>query len=253
MNLILTTQARCEDNGRHRLQWNIDSGAVFDRVHAWSDHWRLRCATTEAEKGKACKAVTNVVPPASPGNARFEEEKERKHVGTRGAKCARDAQHAVTASCSQECGSLEFRWSASDAGVLDVAQSSQLMPVSSDLHRAFLADPERRSTSLLHVAAASSSAKWFRSLSMPMTHVCCHYEHISTEEVPNCHGTRCTHKIVAGQDPCSCRATLACWGQQGNHGHLIGRQESQELCVIALEKSTICDMVFQFAMCRCSV
>jgi hypothetical protein len=28
-----------------------------------SNHWSIRCCTGEAEKSKACKAVSNVVPP----------------------------------------------------------------------------------------------------------------------------------------------------------------------------------------------
>jgi hypothetical protein len=66
MNLVLAMVARCGDNIRLRRQGSMGSGAVFDRVHAWSDHWRQRCATREAEKGKAGQAVSNAVLPANP-------------------------------------------------------------------------------------------------------------------------------------------------------------------------------------------
>lgn len=66
MNLVLAMVAQCGDNNRLRRQGIMGSGAVFDRVHAWSDHGRQRCATREAEKGKVGKAVSNAVPPAHP-------------------------------------------------------------------------------------------------------------------------------------------------------------------------------------------
>jgi hypothetical protein len=31
-----------------------------------ANHWSIRCCTGEAEKGKACKAVSNVVRPVRP-------------------------------------------------------------------------------------------------------------------------------------------------------------------------------------------
>lgn len=46
-------------------QGSIDDIARSDGVHAGSDQCRLRCATREAEKGKACKAVSNAVRAAS--------------------------------------------------------------------------------------------------------------------------------------------------------------------------------------------
>jgi hypothetical protein len=87
------------------------------------------------------------------------EERERKHVGSKEAKYAREAQHAVTASCTPESGSFELRSRTADAEVLAVIQSSHVKPVFSDLHRAFHADPEKRRHLLSHVAATSSFAE----------------------------------------------------------------------------------------------
>lgn len=64
MDLILA--AFCQCGGRRpRRQGIIDDIAQCDGVHAGSDQPSIRCATAEAEEGKACKTVSNAVRPAS--------------------------------------------------------------------------------------------------------------------------------------------------------------------------------------------
>ena len=83
MDLVLATMAQSGDY-RRRRQGSIDDNAQSDRLHAGSDHCCMCCATLEAEKGKAGKAVTNAVyparkPPAAPNMAAWDSrQKERR-------------------------------------------------------------------------------------------------------------------------------------------------------------------------------
>lgn len=139
-------------------------------MHAGSDHWSIRCATREAEKGNARKAVANAVSPASPGvgaqNMAARDSKGREEASPTEAseKRATKAGQSVTASWTQQSASRMWV----DAEVEADGQSWPMHAVPSDLHRRFHADPCERSTLVLHVSATSIFCR-SRRAHIPMT------------------------------------------------------------------------------------
>jgi hypothetical protein len=213
MDLILATTAQCGD---YRLRWqgSIDDSAQCDRLHAGSDHWGIRCATREAEKGKACKAVSNAVP----WTRRIVWEHRTWQRGIRGRRIEYMPDqigrpvHGGPAIQSPPRGRQkvvhEFGTTVGAAGVCwswpIAARECRSKRPAARLPCSALLTVESCAPTLLRVRLwGTYLGHWAcRRCSNTVQTSCVRQKHVQLH-VPS------AHKLVAAQDACSCKATLA--------------------------------------------
>jgi hypothetical protein len=149
MDLILATTAQCGDC-RLRWQGSLDDSAQCDRLHAGSNYWSIRCATGEAKKGKACKAVSNVVPPTSPhlvaqNMAAWDSKKVEEGMAGRREQCAQGSPAIQSPPRVRSKVVHEFRWMRRGCGSVVLWTNRGIStPFQATCSCIFHADPDER-------------------------------------------------------------------------------------------------------------